>query len=97
MATQGINALLPSLLSTQVRNAFQYIGDFRKKGINLTRIESIPTEPGHYSFFLDFDGSDKDPVIKEALELAGEATSDLKLLGCYCEKFITEDMMKGDI
>lgn len=76
---------------------FSTLEIFAKRGINLTRIESIPTEPGHYSFFLDFDGSDKDPAIQEALKLADEATSGLKLLGCYCERFITEDMMKGEI
>ncbi len=76
---------------------FNTLEIFAKKGINLTRIESIPTEPGHYSFFLDFDGSENDEVIREALSLAEGATSGLKLLGCYCEKFITEEMMKGEI
>jgi prephenate dehydratase len=69
---------------------------FASAGINLTRIESIPTEPGKYSFFLDFDGSDKDPVIMEALEKATIATVDLKLLGCYVEKFIADETIKGE-
>lgn len=69
---------------------------FASAGINLTRIESIPTEPGKYSFFLDFDGSDKDPVIIKALEKAGNSTIDMKLLGCYVEKFIDNQAVKGE-
>jgi len=76
---------------------FNTLEIFANRGINLTRIESIPTKPGHYSFFLDFDGAETDPVVMEALELAADATADMKLLGCYCEKFLTDDMMKGDL
>ncbi len=63
---------------------------FAQKGINLTRIESIPNEPGNYSFFLDFDGSDKDEVILDTLEKAESITSRFKLLGCYTEKIIED-------
>ncbi len=69
---------------------------FASAGINLTRIESIPTQPGSYSFFLDFDGSDKDPVVVDALEKAGNSTLDLKLLGCYVEKNIDDQTIKGE-
>jgi len=75
---------------------FSVLEIFASTGINLTRIESIPTEPGHYSFFVDFDGSDRDPVIIDALQKADASTAEFKLLGCYCERFITDDMMKGD-
>lgn len=61
---------------------------FATAGINLTRIESIPNEPGNYSFFLDFDGSIKDQVVVETLEKAEKQTSGFKLLGCYNEKII---------
>ncbi len=61
---------------------------FANAGINLTRIESIPNEPGDYSFFLDFDGSIKDPAIVETLEQADAQTSGFKVLGCYDEKIV---------
>lgn len=61
---------------------------FARAGINLTRIESIPNEPGNYSFFLDFDGSVKDKTVVETLEKAEEQTSGFKVLGCYNEKII---------
>jgi prephenate dehydratase/chorismate mutase/prephenate dehydratase len=60
---------------------FSVLEIFASAGINLTRIESIPTEPGSYSFFLDFDGSDRDPKIQAALEKAEKSTIGLKLLG----------------
>ncbi len=63
---------------------------FASAGINLTRIESIPNEPGNYSFFLDFDGSVKDPVVIETLNKAEKQTSGFKVLGCYNEKKVEE-------
>jgi prephenate dehydratase/chorismate mutase/prephenate dehydratase len=76
---------------------FNTLEIFARAGINLTRIESIPTEPGQYSFLLDFDGSDSDPIVIDALKQAEGVTSGLKLLGCYNEIFVTEDMMKGEL
>jgi prephenate dehydratase/chorismate mutase/prephenate dehydratase len=75
---------------------FSVLEIFASAGINLTRIESIPTEPGSYSFFLDFDGSDRDPKIQAALEKAEKSTIGLKLLGCYIEKFIDDKESKGE-
>ncbi len=63
---------------------------FAAAGINLTRIESIPNEPGDYSFFLDFNGSLKDPNVVETLEKAEKQTSGFKILGCYNEKVVEE-------
>lgn len=70
---------------------FNILELFAKSGINLTRIESIPNEPGNYSFFLDFDGSLKDKKIKTTLEQAEEQTSGFKILGCYNEKIIVDE------
>ncbi len=67
---------------------FSVLELFASSGINLTRIESIPNEPGDYSFFLDFDGSIKDPKVIETLEKAEKQTSGFKVLGCYNEKII---------
>lgn len=69
---------------------FSILELFAKSGINLTRIESIPNEPGNYSFFLDFDGSLKEKVIKATLEKAEKQTTGFKILGCYNEKSIVD-------
>ncbi len=59
---------------------------FARENINLTRIESIPNEPGNYVFFLDFIGSDKDDKVVKALEKVKEITTNFKLIGCYKER-----------
>jgi len=59
---------------------------FARGNINLTRIESIPNEPGNYVFFLDFIGSDKDDKVVKALEKVKEITTNFKLIGCYKER-----------
>ncbi len=59
---------------------------FAKRGINLTRIESIPKDPGNYAFFLDFLGSNSDQKVIKALEMVKEITCDFRLMGCYREK-----------
>ena len=61
---------------------------FAKRNINLTRIESIPNEPGNYAFFLDFEGSNKEDRVAEALEEVKRLTTDFKLMGCYKERKI---------
>ncbi len=65
---------------------FRVLEVFARENINLTRIESIPTEPGNYAFFLDFIGSNKHENIVKALGEAEEITSNLKLMGCYKER-----------
>ncbi len=86
--TNGTKCSITFTTAHKSGTLFGVLEIFASAGINLTRIESIPTEPGKYSFFLDFDGSDKDPVIVNALEKAANSTIGLKLLGCYVEKFI---------
>jgi prephenate dehydratase/chorismate mutase len=65
---------------------FSVLEVFARKNINLTRIESIPNEPGNYAFFLDFIGSNKDDKVLRALEKVKEITSNFKLMGCYKER-----------
>lgn len=65
---------------------FSVLEVFARKNINLTRIESIPNEPGNYAFFLDFIGSNKDDKVLMALEKVKEITSNFKLMGCYKER-----------
>jgi len=59
---------------------------FAKAGINLTRIESVPDEPGDYAIFIDFDGSDQDPRVAGAIEAARAQVRDFRMLGCYDER-----------
>ncbi|MBW2066829.1 MAG: prephenate dehydratase, partial [Deltaproteobacteria bacterium] len=64
---------------------FKVLEIFAKAGINLTRIESIPHEPGDYAFFLDFMGSLRDEKIAHSLERVKQVSTDFKILGCYRE------------
>ncbi|OHD27296.1 MAG: hypothetical protein A2Y38_23980 [Spirochaetes bacterium GWB1_59_5] len=65
---------------------FSVLEVFAKAGINLTRIESVPDEPGDYAIFIDFDGSDQDPRIAGAIEAARAQVRDFRMLGCYDER-----------
>ncbi len=65
---------------------FRVLEVFARASINLTRIESIPWEPGSYMFLLDFMGSNRDPAVRQALEKAQELTTGFRLLGCYNER-----------
>ena len=64
---------------------FEVLREFADVGINLTRIESVPsrTDPGSYAFFLDFDGSTRDPKVLGVLDRVKERTRLYKFLGCY--------------
>lgn len=65
---------------------FQVLQLFAENNVNLTRIESIPSEPGNYAFFLDFLGSEKDENIKTIIDSVKSVTSNFKMMGCYNEK-----------
>jgi len=58
---------------------------FADADINLTRIASMPlrTDPGNYSFFLDFEGSHKDAKVAEVLKKMEALTISMKFLGSY--------------
>ncbi|PIU29162.1 MAG: bifunctional chorismate mutase/prephenate dehydratase, partial [Candidatus Hydromicrobium americanum] len=64
---------------------FRVLRIFSEANINLTRIESRPirNDPGNYAFLLDFEGSDKDNKIINALEKVKDETVMLNILGCY--------------
>lgn len=64
---------------------FDALKIFSDRGINLTRIESRPARanPGNYVFFSDFEGSDKDEKVIDALKAMQERTIGFKFLGCY--------------
>jgi len=67
---------------------FNVLSIFAKAEINLTRIESMPTGTGNYSFFLDFIGSIKDKKIQDTLKEVKENTVDYRFMGCYKERSI---------
>ena len=58
---------------------------FAEANINLTRISSMPlrSDPSNYSFFLDFEGSDKDVHVADVLKKMSQMTIALKNLGSY--------------
>ena len=58
---------------------------FADAKINLTRIASMPlrSDPGNYSFFLDFEGSDKIETVAAVLKEMEGLTKWMKYLGSY--------------
>lgn len=64
---------------------FSVLKIFSDRGINLTRIESRParTELGNYVFFSDFEGSDTDERVIDAMKSLEEKALNFKSLGCY--------------
>ena len=64
---------------------YAVMGEFARRGINLTKIESRPTkvELGTYVFLVDLEGHREDPVVREALEAVRGHVSHLKVFGSY--------------
>jgi chorismate mutase/prephenate dehydratase len=64
---------------------YHFLGEFAKRDINLSKIESRPTrhKPWEYNFYLDFDGHREDKVAQEALASSEEHTIFVKILGSY--------------
>jgi prephenate dehydratase/chorismate mutase len=76
------------LFSTEHRagTLFNVLEVFAKRKINLTRIGSIQSGVGNYTFFLDFIGSSKDENVKEALEEVNKVAVNYRFMGCYKER-----------
>jgi prephenate dehydratase/chorismate mutase len=64
---------------------FDVLRLFAESEINLTRIASMPRrgDPGNYTFFLDFEGSQDDAKVAKVLKEMKSHTIELKLLGSY--------------
>ena len=64
---------------------FECIGEFARREINLTKIESRPrlNRPWQYIFHLDFEGHAKDPECEAAMMGLLRRSLFLKLLGSY--------------
>ena len=64
---------------------YHALGEFAKRNINLTRIESRPTKKTawEYNFYLDFEGHRTDPNCSEALKALEKYATFIKILGSY--------------
>ncbi len=64
---------------------FHAIGEFAKREINLTKIESRPTKqtPWEYNFYLDFEGHRTEKRCAEALKALEQYAAFIKILGSY--------------
>lgn len=64
---------------------YHALGEFAKRNINLTRIESRPTKKTlwEYNFYLDFEGHRTEPRCVEALKALEKYATFIKILGSY--------------
>jgi len=64
---------------------YEALGEFAKRRINLTKIESRPTKrrPWEYNFYLDFEGHRREKKCSEALEGLRRKAVFVKVLGSY--------------
>lgn len=63
----------------------EILGEFARRKINLTRIESRPSKKtlGDYLFYIDLEGRTSDDIIKEAIYNVESKVGMLKMLGSY--------------
>lgn len=64
---------------------YECMGEFAKRNINLTKLESRPrlNRPWQYIFYLDFEGHCRDPQCEAAMMGLLRRSSFVKLLGSY--------------
>jgi chorismate mutase/prephenate dehydratase len=64
---------------------YEAMGEFARRRINLTKLESRPTrqKPWQYNFYLDFEGHRQDAAAQEALENLENISIFVKVLGSY--------------
>ena len=64
---------------------YHALGEFAKRDINLTKIESRPTKqtPWEYNFYLDFEGHRCEKPCAEALKALEKYAAFIKILGSY--------------
>ena len=88
-ASAGSGAKTSIVFSIKDRPGALYhiLGEFARRGLNLTRIESRPAKKrlGDYLFFIDFIGHTSLPQVQEALAGVSFRTLFLKVLGSYKE------------
>ncbi|MFZ0548213.1 MAG: prephenate dehydratase [Candidatus Promineifilaceae bacterium] len=64
---------------------YKVLGELAGRDINLTKIESRPrrNRPWHYLFYVDFEGHEEDPPVRDAMLGILKHASFLKVLGSY--------------
>jgi prephenate dehydratase len=64
---------------------YAVLGELAERQLNMTKIESRPrrNRPWHYLFYVDFEGHEDEPAVREALLGILRHTSFLKVLGSY--------------
>jgi prephenate dehydratase len=64
---------------------YESLGEFARRGVNLSKIESRPrrNQPWRYLFYLDFEGHWQDPQCEAAIMALLRRSSFVKLLGSY--------------
>jgi chorismate mutase/prephenate dehydratase len=64
---------------------YNVLGEFAKRNINLTKIESRPTKqkPWEYNFYVDFEGHRGEGRCAEALKALEKSVTFIKILGSY--------------
>ena len=64
---------------------YAVLSELAQRDINLTKIESRPrrNRPWHYRFFVDFEGHEDDPEVKQAMLGILKMSSFLQVLGSY--------------
>jgi prephenate dehydratase len=67
------------------RSLYHVLGEFAKRNINLTKIESRPTKqkPWEYNFYVDFEGHRGERRCVEALKALEKSATFIKILGSY--------------
>jgi chorismate mutase/prephenate dehydratase len=66
---------------------------FARRDINLTKLESRPKadSPWEYLFYIDIEGHEEDPQVKEALEEVLGYTNTVNVLGCYPRRAVGDE------
>ena len=64
---------------------YKVLGEFAAEKVNITKIESQanPNVSGGYVFYIDFEGSTKEPKVKKMLSSIRQEVARLKVLGSY--------------
>ena len=64
---------------------YDCLGEFAKRKVNLTKLESRPTrhQPWEYNFYMDFSGHREEKEVGEALKALKEHAVFVKILGSY--------------
>jgi chorismate mutase/prephenate dehydratase len=64
---------------------YDCLGEFARRKVNLTKLESRPTrhQPWEYNFYMDFAGHREEKEVGEALQALEEHADFVKILGSY--------------